>query len=85
MAGDYELLKNSYLSGLENDWNDRMQVIAGYLEEKKKLEGIIGMIPDQEKPKTSSEPTDDKAKKEALQHPPWFCHPVAVVLEHTRR
>ena len=67
MAGDNEVLKKSYLSGLEHDLNDRMQVIAGYLEEKKKLEGIIGMIPDQEKPKTSSEPTDDKAKKEALQ------------------
>ena len=45
-AGDNEILQKSYLRGLEHDLQDRMKVIAGYIEEKKKLQQIVNTIPD---------------------------------------
>ena len=45
-AGDNEILQKSYLRGLEHDLQERMEVIAGYIEEKKKLEQIVSTIPD---------------------------------------
>ena len=45
-AGDNEILQKSYLRGLEHDLQDRMKVIAGYIEEKKKLQQIVNAIPD---------------------------------------
>lgn len=44
LAGDNEILKKSYLSGLEHDLNERLNVISGYIDEKKKMEKIIGMV-----------------------------------------
>lgn len=46
MVGYNEVLKKSYLSGLEHDLEERMKVIDGYIEEKKKLEKIMTMTPD---------------------------------------
>lgn len=65
LAGDNKILQKTYLSGLEHDLKERMEVISGYIDEKKKLESIVGMVGDPEKPKTPQEETD-KAKKEAL-------------------
>ena len=45
-AGDNEILQKSYLRGLEHDLQERMQVIAGYIEEKEKLQQIVNSIPD---------------------------------------
>ncbi len=45
-AGENETLQRSYLRGLEHDLKERMKVIAGYVEEKKRLEKIAASIPD---------------------------------------
>ena len=45
-AGDNEILQKSYLRGLEHDLQERMKVIAGYIEEKEKLQQIVNAIPD---------------------------------------
>lgn len=45
-AGDNEILQKSYLRGLEHDLQERMKVIAGYIEEKEKLQQIVNTIPD---------------------------------------
>lgn len=45
LAGDNEILKKSYLKGLEKDLQERMQVIAGYIEQKKELEKVVDMVP----------------------------------------
>lgn len=46
-AGDNEILQKSYLRGLEHDLQERMEVIAGYIEEKEKLQQIVNTIPDE--------------------------------------
>lgn len=46
LAGDNEVLKKTYLSGLEHDLMERMNVLAGYIDKKKELEKIIAMVPD---------------------------------------
>ena len=46
-AGDNEILQKSYLRGLEHDLQERMEVIAGYIEEKEKLQQIVNAIPDE--------------------------------------
>ena len=63
-AGDNEILQKSYLRGLEHDLQERMKVIAGYIEEKEKLQKIVSSIPDPE-PTTggSGTPLDDDALK----------------------
>lgn len=38
LAGDNEILRKLYMSGLEHDLHERMSVIAGYIEEKKELQ-----------------------------------------------
>ena len=48
LAGDNEVLKKSYLNGLEHDLKERMKVIAGYIDEKKKLEKIVNSMPDEQ-------------------------------------
>lgn len=45
-AGSNEILQKTYLSGLEHDLKERMKVIAGYIDEKKRLEKIVAMVPD---------------------------------------
>ena len=45
-AGDNGILQKSYLRGLEHDLQERMKVIAGYIEEKEKLQQIVNAIPD---------------------------------------
>ena len=45
-AGDNKILQKSYLRGLEHDLQERMKVIAGYIEEKEKLQQIVNAIPD---------------------------------------
>ena len=45
-AGDNEILQKSYLRGLEHNLQERMKVIAGYIEEKEKLQQIVNAIPD---------------------------------------
>ena len=60
-------LQTSYLSGLEHDLNDRMQVIAGYIEEKKRLEGIAAMIPEEKKTVTDTGSDPDESQKDILQ------------------
>ena len=45
-AGDNGILQKSYLRGLEHDLQERMEVIAGYIEEKEKLQQIVNAIPD---------------------------------------
>lgn len=46
LAGDNEILKKSYMNGLEKDLHERMQVIAGYMDKKNELEKIVSMVPD---------------------------------------
>ena len=60
-------LQTSYLSGLEHDLNDRMQVIAGYIEEKKRLEGIAAMVPEEKKTVTDTGSDPDESQKDILQ------------------
>ena len=66
-AGNNEILQKSYLRGLEHDLQDRMKVIAGYIEEKEKLQKIVASIPD-DAPTTGGgggTPLDDDAIKTA--------------------
>ena len=66
-AGDNEILQKSYLRGLEHDLQERMKVIAGYIEEKEKLQQIVNAIPDAPTNTTTGTPvpggsTDDTIK-----------------------
>ena len=66
-AGDNEILQKSYLRGLEHDLQERMEVIAGYIEEKEKLQQIVNAIPDTPTNTTTGTPvpgggTDDTIK-----------------------
>lgn len=66
LAGDNEILRKLYMSGLEHDLRERMSVIAGYIEEKKELQKIIGMVPDSNNPTNVTVPTDQKDAEAAL-------------------
>lgn len=66
LAGDNEILRKLYMSGLEHDLRERMSVIAGYIEEKKELQKIIGMVPDSNNPTNVTVPTDKKDAEAAL-------------------
>ena len=66
LAGDNEILRKLYMSGLEHDLRERMSVIAGYIEQKKELQKIIGMIPDGNNPSNVTVPTDQKDAEAAL-------------------
>lgn len=61
LAGDNEILKKSYLNGLEKDLKERMQVIAGYIDQKKNMEKIIAMVPE-EKTEGGFTPEDNDKK-----------------------
>lgn len=43
---DNEILRKSYLSGLEHDFNDRVAKLDEYVKKKKELEKIVAMVPD---------------------------------------
>ena len=66
LAGDNEILRKLYMSGLEHDLHERMSVIAGYIEQKKELQKIIGMVPDGNNPSNVTVPTDQKDAEAAL-------------------
>lgn len=66
LAGDNEILRKLYMSELEHDLRERMSVIAGYIEEKKELQKIIGMVPDSNNQTNVTVPTDQKDAEAAL-------------------
>lgn len=66
LAGDNEILRKLYMSGLEHDLHERMSVIVGYIEEKKELQKIIGMVPDSNNQTNVTVPTDQKDAEAAL-------------------
>lgn len=66
LAGDNEILRKLYMSGLEHDLREHMSVIAGYIEEKKELQKIIGMVPDSNNQTNVTVPTDQKDAEAAL-------------------
>lgn len=66
LAGDNEILRKLYMSGLEHDLHERMSVIAGYIEQKKELQKIIGMVPDGNNPSNVTVPTNQKDAEAAL-------------------
>ena len=66
LAGDNEILRKLYMSGLEHDLRERMSVIAGYIEEKKELQKIIGMVPDSNNQTNVTVPTDQKDAEATL-------------------
>lgn len=66
LAGDNEILRKLYMSGLEHDLRERMSVIAGYIEEKKELQKIIGMVPDSNNQTNVTVPTNKKDAEAAL-------------------
>lgn len=43
---DNEILRKSYLSTLEHDFNDRVAKLTEYVDKKKELEKIVAMVPD---------------------------------------
>ena len=66
LAGDNEILRKLYMSGLEHDLHERMSVIAGYIEQKKELQKIISMVPDSNNQTNVTVPTDQKDAEAAL-------------------
>ena len=44
-ANGNEILQRSYINGLEHDLNERVKVIEGYMEQKKKLEEELQSLP----------------------------------------
>lgn len=60
---DNEVLRNSYLNGLEHDFNDRVAKLAEYVDKKKELEKIAAMVPDV---KTTQGNTDDDLGEKEL-------------------
>lgn len=66
LAGDNEILRKVYMSGLEHDLRERMSVIAGYIEQKKELQKIIDMVPDSNNPTNVTVPTEQKDAEAAL-------------------
>ena len=64
-AGDNVILQKGYLRGLDHDLNERMQVIAGYLDKKKKLQAELDKLPENDFGGTNPNPSDpDKALKD---------------------
>lgn len=61
---DNEILRNSYLRGLEKDFDARVAQLAEYVEKKKELEKIVAMVPNPVD--TNVPPTDDKALEKEL-------------------
>lgn len=66
LAGDNEILRKVYMSGLEHDLRERMSVIAGYIEQKKELQKIIDMVPDSNNPTNVTVPMEQKDAEAAL-------------------
>lgn len=63
---DNEILRNSYLRGLEKDFDARVAQLAEYVEKKKELEKIIAMVPDSTDTTDPIVPIDDKALEKEL-------------------
>lgn len=63
---DNEILRNSYLRGLEKDFDARVAQLAEYVEKKKELEKIIAMVPDSTDTTEPIVPIDDKALEKEL-------------------
>lgn len=61
---DNEILRNSYLRGLEKDFDARVAQLAEYVEKKKELEKIVAMVPNPVD--TNVPPADDKAREKEL-------------------
>lgn len=61
---DNEILRNSYLRGLEKDFDARVAQLAEYVEKKKELEKIVAMVPNPVD--TNVPPTNDKALEKEL-------------------
>ena len=65
LAGDNKILQQSYMRGLEHDLKERAAVIAGYIDQKKELQRIIELVPDEEG-KTPAIPVDKSEAENAL-------------------
>mgnify|MGYP000580204460 FL=1 len=63
---DNEILRNSYLRGLEKDFDARVAQLAEYVKKKKELEKIIAMVPDSTDITDPIVPIDDKAREKEL-------------------
>ena len=59
-AGDNVILQKGYLRGLDHDLNERMQVIAGYLDKKKKLQAELDKLPENDFGDGGNKPLDDE-------------------------
>lgn len=76
LAGDNKALQLSYMNGLEHSLNERMQVIASYVERKKSLEALLNKLPSgrtittsgggtvPEEPASTTNPAEDTKKAE---------------------
>lgn len=76
LAGDNKALQQSYMNGLEHSLNERMQVIASYVEKKKSLEALLNKLPSgrtittsgggtvPEEPASTTNPAEDAKKAE---------------------
>lgn len=63
---DNEVLRKSYLRGLEKDFEERVAKLAGYVDKKKELEKIVAMVPDLSGSVVPIVPVDDKALEKEL-------------------
>lgn len=63
---DNEILRKSYLRGLEKDFEERVAKLAGYVDKKKELEKIVAMVPNLSEPVVPIVPVDDKALEKEL-------------------
>ena len=63
---DNEVLRKSYLRGLEKDFEERVAKLAGYVDKKKELEKIVAMVPNLSGPVVPIVPVDDKALEKEL-------------------
>ena len=66
LAGDNDILQKTYMSGLEHDLQERMEVIARYIEQKKDLQQIIDMVPESNNNQSLGGQTGQKEAEEAL-------------------
>lgn len=63
---DNEILRNSYLRGLEKDFDARVAKLAEYVDKKKELEKIVAMVPDSTGTTVPVVPADDKTLEKEL-------------------
>lgn len=63
---DNEILRKSYLRGLEKDFESRVAKLAEYVDKKKELEKIIAMVPETNGVSSPTIIPDDKALEKEL-------------------